>query len=348
MIALAVLRPSPATWSPDGVLYARAMLADAHRRPDAAFSIQTGSTYFQSPVHRASQERLFTNRILYPWLGSLLYPFRGYQALIDVSRVAYVLAVYIVFALVARFGGVPAASLCAAALAADPLVRSIASSALTDMLALALWSAVLLAVVCAVQQRGWPWTAAFAALTIVLTLNRPMIYYPVLATIAVAVVRRDGVSYRLAIVAALLALAYAVVSKVAGLPGIVEELQWVHYHARELDPTANRSIAAWWRTAFANVALTQTKAAIRLVYPAALLLGAALGIWCKRDRLAFALLAGSLAATAISVAANPVNWSFDRTADLPLTPAVLIGIGLLLGAVMTARSTRLFRVDGPV
>lgn len=275
-------------------------------------------------------ERMFEGRVLYPWLASLLYPWRGFQAMIDVSRVAYVLATCIIFILLTRFSSPASASLCATAFALWPLFRTMANAADTYMLALTIWSAVVLTIVLAVQKETWLWIAIFAILVVALAATRPMIYYPVLAALFVAAVRRDAASFRVLAVAVLMTFAYGVVSVFAGLPGLTEHLQWLHTRTGELRRDTNPSLFMWWLEACRDVAVVQLKLAIRLVYPAAIFLAAVAGMWLRRNRLSGALLAGTVAASAVSMVADPVPWDFSWTIEPPLAPILLIGIALLM------------------
>ncbi|MBV8149510.1 MAG: hypothetical protein JO092_10495 [Candidatus Eremiobacteraeota bacterium] len=281
---------------------------------------------------------MFEGRVLYPWIASLLYPRRGFQAMIDVSRAAYIVTCCIIFVLLMRFSSAALASLCAAAFAAWPLFRIMGNAADTNMLALMLWSAIVLAIVLAVQKETWLPIAAFALLTIALAATRPVIYYPLFAALAVAAARRDRASYRVAAAAILIAFAYVAVSIFVRLPGFSEHLQWMHVRAEELNGSTTPSVMMWWIAACKEVFVAQLKLAIRLVYPAAIFLAAVVGIWLKRDTLASALLAGTVAASAVSLLADPVGWDFIWTVETPLAPILLIGIGLLLGYIFRRSS----------
>lgn len=82
-----------------------------------------------------------------------------------------------------------------------------------------------------------------------------------------------------------------------------------------------------------GVSRRTVKHAIRLVIPALLFVGAATGLWFSRNTWLIALFVSTVAASLLSLAANPAPWDTYRTAELPLLPVILIGIGLLVTEV---------------
>lgn len=327
------VKPSPIVWTTDSAIYARIMLSDVHAAaPDQAFSTWKGSNYFQIPAHRDMQE--FKDRALYPWLASLLYASRGYQALVDVSRIAYIVACILTCVLIGQFTRASVANLCALLFAVWPLVRSMASSALTDMLSLCLWIAVLLAMVVALRTQRPAWLIALTILTAALAFARPMTYYPFAVALTMVAICRNRTAYALAAIVAGVTAVYGAISIGAGFTGLIEHLLYLRNRDAELGLHPNPVLGRWWLTSFTNVCIMQLKHAIRLVYPAAIFLAAAVGIYMRRNAVATAIFVGALIASVGSVALNPKGWDFARTVELPFLPALLLGIGLLLEAAL--------------
>src|ERR1700736_2801501 len=104
VLAVTVVSRNP-RFTPDGFQYSRIAMQDAGLSPADAL-VKAEAFYIQTPIGKIARYRefltvdvahappapgpIFRTRVFYPWVASLVYRFRGLAALTDVSPVAYV------------------------------------------------------------------------------------------------------------------------------------------------------------------------------------------------------------------------------------------------------------------
>ncbi len=359
-----------APWDPDSFDYAIRMLmrrghgfADARDRARAFFAeTAVGRDPDYAPLFALAEPQwwpLFAPRQVYPALAALLYPRRGFAALVDVPRIAYALNAPLLYRYVRRVASPGAALLATVWYLRAPRVRHVAGFALTDMPALLFWTAALDAATgIARTGRGW---RRFAAATALLSFTRPLPYLPLGAGCALALtgaLRRDRRAVArgggIVALAGLAAAAVVAVLARAGMPPTGEHLArvraeqaadgsaWAQRLRRFAAPLGlvdapAHSLRRWYAGTVALTAATSLYHAARAVVPFV-----ALGAFVRNVRRPEAALAlGAVAGSAGGILGDPVPLGTARTVVLPLYPVFAAGLGLALdGLWALARARR--------
>ena len=346
--------PKP-QFTEDGYDYAIAMLVDtglpyaqAQARAQRFFATQPIAKLPLFAKHlRGTPEywNLFSVRRVYPWVASLLYPYRGFDALVDVSRAAYVATAVLALLLALRFAPLGYGLLLSVALSAFPPWRDIARDALTDPLAIALCSAALFAAALAIERRTWWRIAAFALLCALLTFTRPIPYILLGAGIVAAVAaprkgERTGLVSAAWItgIAALCAAAVEVALAQAHAPSfrwIVQDT-YAHFVARGYAP-AGESLRRFFLTEEATIALHMAVKGVESVVPVL----AVAGMFLRRRHPAMPLLAGACAATWFGALVDPDRFDIVRCVVMPVAPALAAFAAAALADAVTFVPARL-------
>src|SRR5579872_5784488 len=145
-------------YTPDGFQYSRIAMQDAGLSPADAL-VKAEAFYIQKPIGRIPRYRefltvdvayappapgpIFRTRVLYPFVASIVYRFRGLAALTDVSLVAFIAGVLLIYWLLLALARPWVATAGAVLFGISPLILVLAESDATDMLALTLWIGVL-------------------------------------------------------------------------------------------------------------------------------------------------------------------------------------------------------------
>ncbi|MEA2666371.1 MAG: hypothetical protein QOI11_3315 [Candidatus Eremiobacteraeota bacterium] len=367
-LALAAARTPPrdrarlAPWDPDSFDYAIRMLrrrglsfADARARARAFFATTAvGNDPQYAPLFALDEPewwRLFSPRWIYPALAAALYPRHGFDALVIVPRIAYVLNAPLLYRYLRRFASPPAAGLATLWYLRAPQVRHVASFAMTDAPALLFWTATLDAAT-RVAREGRGWTALAGAIGL-LSFTRPLPYLPLGAGAALllsgalrrerrALVRGGGIT----LLAGLATGAVIAVLVRAGMPQTSAHLARVRAAqaadrsawARRLQDAArpfgladepHHSLGRWYASAVALTSATSLYHAACAVVPP-LALGVLLRRW-RRPEAALAL--GAIAGSTGGILGDPVPLGSSRTVVLPLFPVFAAGLALALDAL---------------
>jgi hypothetical protein len=273
--------------------------------------------------------RIFENRVLYPWLVSLLLPVMGFHALFAISAIAYVAFGAALFWLLLAFGR-PwiAVLLCVAALAL-PLTRQFAASDLTDMLAVLWWTLCLSALLRLMQRRSISLLFVLAVASILLTLTRPAPYLPIVP--ALAVTAFSG-SWMVLIASCSGAAVFAALAFGTRAFNAGDELRWVYTHESQ---STTLSFGAWYRTALEATARYTFVQALRTVVPALLLAAALYGATRTRLRAEMTVLLAAAVACVIAIPFNPVPSAIGRVVVFPLVPVFCAIVQCVVAAVAT-------------
>jgi len=192
-VAATVVSRNP-RYTPDGFQYSRIAMQDAGLSPADAL-LKAEAFYIQKPIGRIPRYRefltvdvahappapgpIFRTRVLYPFVASIVYRWRGLAALADVSLVAFIAGVLLIYWLLLALARPWVAAAGAVLFGISPLILVLAESDVTDMLALTLWIGALASALHYMQsaRRSWILTFAFAAL--LLAYTRQAIYLPI-------------------------------------------------------------------------------------------------------------------------------------------------------------------------
>lgn len=308
-------------WSIDGYTYAAMAQMDRGIPQDRARDIartfyraqKTGRRPLAASVlrHRRPQWlKVFRARPLYPALAAALWNLFGWNSLLVVSGISYVAFVLLTYALALRFSNGYAAAAASAAVAWMPAVRVLANDALTDVTALALWTAALLAMCVYARTANAKSLVAVALSTIALTLTRPVFFAPLLCAVAL-VPRRPRQAAVIAGIAAISALAPVTLAALA--------------HANVPFPHP-------YLPAAGTALLTFVKELVLGVLPA---IGLA-GLFTIERAPERALLTGGALASLAAVFISPFWNDAERVAVVPLLPIAACGIAALISRLSAA------------
>jgi|GEM_PF-1417763 len=334
-------------WTVDGFSYARMTLEDAGISPRESLKIAEVfyatkpiahnpkvAKYFIVDAEHAPPAGgpIFRPRVLYPWLSSLLYPQRGLHSLLDVSALAYLAAVFGMYWLGLALARPWIAALGALAFAVSPLVFAQAESALTDMVALALWIVALASIMYFLKQPAWFYAAAFGIAALALVLTRQAVYLPFGAAVGAVVwarVRRDASEMLRSLWIAAIAFAAVAISVVWNAyehgASIGYELEIAHRIAVSSHSAyAMQSFGAWYRSAVLQSVVYEVKRSILNILPVLALIA----IISERRRKEVGVLVGATVAALLSILVHPAPYDFPRTLDAPLYPIVLAALAI--------------------
>lgn len=341
-------------WTSDSAIYLRMALAhrglgeaEAKREADRFMAGTAEGRLPESkgfygpnpPRYYATQFAIFRSRPLYPLLGAALYPRLGPHGLQVISAAAYVLATVATFAMLLLTVPPATAGLGALAFATAPQVLALAALPLTDELALLFWTCALGAMLRYVRAPGAAAAVAVGVAALLLTFTRPAAYLPCAAAFgcALAIWRgpRRPVAVALLAVTVAAGVVFALYTAAVHGPGLSTQLGWQYEWQRDVaGPGANGSFLHWYAIALASaLGLLLTVG----VYKYAALFPLALAVYgtrlARRDDLG--LLLGGAAGALAAIGANPLE--INRTALLPLTPAVVVLATLSLDRLFSPR-----------
>lgn len=323
-----------AQFVPDSYDYAIMMLQD-RGVPYAAAQRDSEAFFARQPVARIPLQsrwvhgkpeywELFSVRRLDSWLASLLYPFRGFMALVDVSRASYVITAMLVVLLAARFAPLWCGVLVSVALSLFPPWRDLGRDAFTDPLAVALATGTLATAAACVTRLSVARIALFAALCALLTLARPITYIVLGAGLVacVAAPRRTPAMTAAVWIAAVgaiccVAIEYALAQAHAPSFAWIVADTYRHFVASGYAP-ANESLRAFFLHEEATIGIHALVKGALSVVP----LLAIAGMIVRRTDPAMPLLAGACAATWFGALVDPDRFDMIRCVVMPVAPVM--------------------------
>jgi 4-amino-4-deoxy-L-arabinose transferase-like glycosyltransferase len=350
------------SFSPDGVVYSRMMLADRGVTAGAA-RLQVREFYLSTPLGHSARYRPylldqrrgmftttakpFASRVVYPFVASLFYPLQHFRSLIAVSAIAYIAAILLMYWMLMPLCTPLAAAAGAMIFAAAPVMRSLAGAALTDMLAICFLVAAFGAMIRYALYGTKADLALVVAADVLLSLTRPLPYVPLGAALGLSVyalaMRTDAALVRRGAFLVLAALAgwaaYAVAAALTQTPSLNSHLTWLYDAAkthwvyasnRVLSSNDRQSFATWYLHELIFVAKGWFKSLLLEIYPVAMLVVCAVGLRHTRNKPSASILAGGLIACCFGIFANPVEPELRRLIEAPATIAVAGGIAMLL------------------
>jgi hypothetical protein len=352
-------------FTPDGVIYARMMLAD-RGVPQTQARDDVRAFYLTTPLARDSRYRPFllddkrgmftstakpfASRVLYPWIAAAFFPWQHYYALPLVSAVAYVIATLLMYWMLLAFCAPLNSALGALLFAAAPIVRDFSAAALTDMLAISLLIATFGAMVRYALHGGNAYLALALACEIGLSVTRPLPYVPLGAALGLAayafVTQRDIVLLRRAALLSIAAIiawgAYALAAMLTHTPSLSTHLHWLYDAAKThwlygstgpLSPAEQHSFGAWYGHQVVLVARAWIKSLAIAVYPPIALIVCACGLYAGRKSPVSWMLAAGILACCFGIFANPIELELRRLIGAPATIGVVGGIAMLLESI---------------
>jgi hypothetical protein len=321
-------------YTPDGLAYARYAARDAgaserdatlaarafYERTPLMNDARYRSLVLIDPSIAFARSRIFTNRVLYPWLVALLLPAAGFRSLFLVSAIAYVCFGAALYWLLLAFGRPWLAAAFTLAALATPIVRSFAAADLTDMLALVWWTLALGAIFRGMWERRARWPALLAIVSILFVLTRPTAYTIAVPALAAAMVSGSWLLFAASLSGVVTFVAVAVATHAFG---VREQLQWVYLHDQ---PRTRAAVpeGTWYRHALAASVRSTASTALRSVFPVLAALACAAGLRRRRTRRVAIVLFAAAASCFVSVAFNPVPSSLVRVVFLPLVPVICV------------------------
>jgi hypothetical protein len=346
VLATTVVSRNP-RYTVDGFQYSRIAMQDAGlSRGDALVKAET--FYLQTPVGQIARYReffavdiahappapgpIFRTRVLFPWLASLLYRWRGTTSLVDVSHAAYIAAVLLMYWLLLTVARPWLAATGAALFAVSPLILGLGEADVTDMLALTLWIGALASVLHYMQAPRFAWLVSFGLATVLLTLTRQAVYLPIGAVAGALIgarLRRDAIdTTRSAILAAVVGIVVVVNGIWYALmhgAGLAKELEIAHGLAvRNGSARPDEPFDTWYRHAVISDAVAAGKRALLDVLPVLALFAAASEI----RRPETAILIGAAVAGLAPLILDPTSSDLSRVLEAPLCPIVLAALAM--------------------
>lgn len=325
-----------AQYTPDGYDYSIMMLMD-RGIPYVQAEAQAEAFYAHQPVAkvagvarwlhgRPEYWNLFSVRRLYPWVASLLYPYRGFDAMIDVSRASYVATAVLVVLLAIRIAPLTWSFVLSIALSLFPPWRDYARCALTDPMAVALVAGTLLAGAALLSKQNVWRVVVFAALCGLLTFTRPIPYIILGAGIIAGIAApRTGDRKRLAAAAWITGIAavWTAIVEAALAHANAPSFRWIvadtyqHFLARGYAPPGESLGAFYVREEIVIAGHALVKGILGVVP-----LLAIAGMVLRRRDPAMPLLAGACAATWLGALVDPDRFDVLRCIVMPVAPAI--------------------------
>jgi len=335
VLALTVVSRNP-RFTPDGFQYSRVAMQDTGLSPADAL-LKAEAFYIQKPIGQIARYRkfltvdvahappapgpIFRTRVLYPWVASLFYRWRGLAALADVSLGAYVASVALMYWL---------------------------------LLALARpWVAAMGALASVLHYTHSPrpsWIVTFGLATILLGLTRQVLYLPIGAVAGAFIgarVRRDvddiGRSIRMAATLGLVVVASSIWYVLMHGAGIVKELEIGHGLAISRgSANPDEPLASWYRRALASNIVVECKRAILNILPVLALIATALEIRRRET----AILIGAAVAGLAPLFLDPSPSDMQRVLEAPLFPVVLAVLAIGAERLLRRPSSDSSQYDG--
>jgi 4-amino-4-deoxy-L-arabinose transferase-like glycosyltransferase len=356
-VAVFAVYPHP-EWMPDGYAYAVRMLMDAgypfqdaiHRAQEFYWQQPIAADPVQAQVFRGEQEPLywgvFKPRVVYPYIASLLYPFRGFYGMLDISVVAYVLASLTVYYLALQFAAALPSLAVTLGFMAFPMTVHLARYPQTDMLGLLLSTVCILALVRVARGGGWKWPAVFALSGLLLMFTRPAFYLLLGGAIGlwIGVRRSDPAARRASVFCIAAALVCTLLYLWAALATGTPSFSYVIEDAREIffatqDPNApHRSLLAgfkvvlhftpddrlsvWYAKMIVDLIFRELVRSVAWVFPVIGIFGLAT---LRRDRAFWALVLSALALCLV-MPLDPISLDMNRVLEVPMLPILAVGV----------------------
>jgi hypothetical protein len=332
-------------YTPDGIVYARYAARDAGAS-DRNATLGARAFYEKTPMMAVpryrelielapaiafEKSRIFANRVLYPWVVSLLLPVAGFRALFIVSAVSYVLFGVALFWMLTAFGRPWIAAVLSIVALLLPLTRDLAASDLTDMFAAVWWTLSLGALLRLLRGPQRRMLIVLAVASVLLALTRPTPYLVVLPALVLGSVRGAWLPLAASMGGV---VAFAIVAAATHAFGAGEQLRWVYSHEPLLP---NGGIVAWYNGALLATARSTVSGAVRTVVPAALIIVLVYAWTRLRLRDEMAVLAAAGLACLIGIFFNPVPSSIPRVVVFPLIP-VFCAIAQAVAQAVSVRS----------
>ncbi len=290
---------------------------------------------------------LFSVRQVDPWVASLLYPWRGFSALVDVARASYVAVAILIVVLAARFVPIGYAVGASVLVSLFPPWRDLGRDALTDALAVALLAATLVAALALMRRRLLWRLVVFTALCGALTFTRP-IAYVIAGGAGVALLIELRRRNRDAAIAAGWLCAIAVLWTVASVVALdvarAPSFGWIvadtyHHLVARGYAVPGENLVRWYVGEETTIALHAVRDGTLSVLPLLAIAGMVLH---RKDR-ATPLLAGVCGATWLGAVVDPNSLDMIRCVVMPVAPA----IGALAAAAVRDAVTFVPRWLGP-
>jgi hypothetical protein len=345
------------TWSDDGFTYTRMMLEDAGKPPAEALKIAE-SYYRASPIgHLANYAQyysvsyhdspraagpIFRSRVLYPWLAAQLYPQRGLLALVDVSMISFIIAVFALYYLLLAVARPLLAAVFALPLCLSPAIVEIAKAPLTDMLGLVLWIVALACCFHYLKLRRPVYPALFAITCLLMALTRPMLYLPLGATAGLAIasgLHRDRLNIRagtmlFVITAVAIAFQLMVVRAVQGAP-LLLSIQVAHANAlRRGAISVGEPLSNWYKRTVIGMLVIEAKHSLRALVPGFAVIAAFL----NRHLDETGLVVGAAIVSITPVFLDPNPYDLVRLVEAPMYPVILVSIATTVERLLVSRS----------
>jgi 4-amino-4-deoxy-L-arabinose transferase-like glycosyltransferase len=357
MVAFVAVHP---IWWRDPYLYSVRMLLDtglpldvALHRAQAFFkqwpvaATPEGVHYFRGDQPPANWD-LFRPRVVYPFVASLLYPMRGFPAMLDISAAAYVATSLAVYYLVLQFAGAFLALLVALAFVALPFTQRMAEYPSTDMLAMLFSTLCVVALVRIARGGGRGWLAFFAVIGLLLVFTRPAFYVLLGGTLGFWIgVRGGNPSLRRAAlicvgIAVTCSAIYIAVVLSLGTPGfsyVIADGRSTFFsflpqkeaqvgflwglkgllHFSQDDPPR-----LWYAKILVLLVCREIARAVIFVFP----LVAFYGLSTMRRDPAFGALAGMALALCLAVPLDPYIGDMIRVLEFPMLPVLAVGVAV--------------------
>jgi hypothetical protein len=355
VLAATVVAHNP-RYTPDGFSYARKAMEDAGLTPAESLA-RAEAFYLAQPVGRVARYGIyfkvdaahappaagpiFRTRVLYPWLVSLLFPWRGLAALSDVSLAAYVIATLMLYWMLLAIARPWLAATGAIVFAASPLVVVLGESDLTDMLALACWIGALAAILHCLQVRTTAVLAIFGVSALLLALTRQALLLPIGAVAGAFVgsrIRHDDQDTRTSVVLAsilgVVTIANVVWHVLLHGVGIGTSLEVTRdLQVKAGAAPADEPIQTWYRRTLISSLVDEVKRSIRGVLPVLAVIAAVIDIRRKET----AVLIGAACAGFVTIFADAVSWDLQRIFEAPLYPVVLAALSMGVERLLRAR-----------
>lgn len=360
VVAFAIY-PHP-EWMPDGYAYAVRMLMDVgYPFSDAIHRAQ--QFYWQQPIaadpaqaqyFRGDQEPLywdvFKPRVLYPFIASLLYPYRGFYGMLDISAVAYVLASLTVYYLALQFAGALPSLAVTLGFMAFPMTVHLARYPQTDMLGLLFSTICIFALVRVAHGGGWTWPAAFGVSGLLLMFTRPAFYLLLGGAMGlwIGLRRGDAAARRASVICVVAAVLCTALYIWAALASGTPSFSYVIADARDIffasqDPNAaHRSLLAefkvvlrfspddplpvWYAKMIVDLIFRELVRAVAWIFPVVGIFGL---LKLRRDRAFLALVLSALALCLV-MPLDPISLDMNRVLEVPMLPILAVGVASAL------------------
>jgi hypothetical protein len=364
VLVFAVIAPTYASllktsvnWDPDGFMYTRMMLVDRGYSEEQAYA-EASRFYLAQKVARdptvavlygahpprffVTQYALFRARVLYPWLGALLYPKFGLEALWIISAACVSLAAVGLFAILC-FGAPPwLAALGTVAAMGYPLMHELGAAAGTDAMAFLEWTVFLAAMMAYARRPRAAWFVVAVVAAALMGVTRPAIWLPVGAAAGLFVfahrsgdTARRAAALRMLVAQAVVALGALGYTAFLHGAGFLELVRWQYaWHVDRHGHWTQYGIVGWYALFALRGFVIEPVWLAAAGTPVLAIAAGAMGLWRRRDDPAVAVLVGAAAIAPLAILANPPD--FARALEIPVVPTVMFGVVALIADALRA------------